>query len=537
MDGALKLIATEVSNFEDLVTQDFLYVDKTRVIYDLLVTHRNLKYCFIARPRRFGKSLTVSTLEHVFKGHKDLFAGTYIEGRYDFPQHSVIRLDMNRFSTSSVDSFKEDLLDWLTFQAKAYDVQDEVCNGAREPSSYLSRLISSIKRKTGVRVVVLVDEYDSLLVEHVDDRFFNDARMFLASFYEVLKVCEPELRFVFITGVTRFTHVSLFSKLNNLRDLSESPDFVDLCGYTDEEVDKWFGPYLKAHCAIAGLDEDGEAAIRQRMKQYYDGYRFSLASPVTMYNPVSIGRFFSEGCVFKNYWLETGNQSLVNAIIKADAKAFLDGPPFRIQPEDALVFEAGDLFGKGRDVSFTYSYLLQAGYLTRECIDNRGYLVLSYPNEEVAVSMSIQVLRTLRYKVTTTMFDEIAEALDKEDTAAMMAAFSFAFEQFPYETSVVKERSFQFLMFFILQALSKDARLEEHVLDGRADITARVHDDVYYIIELKLDKTPEEALEQIIERGYAKKYMKPGNRLHLLGVNFSSQQRNIDGWKEEVLLP
>lgn len=118
-----------------------------------------------------------------------------------------------------------------------------------------------------------------------------------------------------------------------------------------------------------------------------------------------------------------------------------------------------------------------------------------------------------------------------------MAAFSFAFEQFPYEASVVKERSFQFLMFFILQALSKDARLEEHVLDGRADITARVHDDVYYIIELKLDKTPEEALEQIIERGYAKKYMKPGNRLHLLGVNFSSQQRNIDGWKEEVLLP
>lgn len=135
----MKLIATEVSNFEDLVTQDFLYVDKTRVIYDLLVTHRNLKYCFIARPRRFGKSLTVSTLEHIFKGRKDLFAGTYIESRYDFPQHPVIRLDMNRFSTSSMDSFKEDLLDWLTFQAKAYDVQDEVCNGARESLPHIFR--------------------------------------------------------------------------------------------------------------------------------------------------------------------------------------------------------------------------------------------------------------------------------------------------------------------------------------------------------------------------------------------------------------
>ena len=187
------------------------------------------------------------------------------------------------------------------------------------------------------------------------------------------------------------------------------------------------------------------------------------------------------------------------------------------------------------DSSSLYSYFLQSGYLTIKGFNDNGYLVLSYPNQEVATVMSVKVLNALKYKITAFVFDNIAEALIEEDTERMIEEFKKSFVNFPYDASVIKENSFQFLMFYVIQAIAKDARLEEHVRDGRSDISALVKDNVAYVIELKLDKTADSALKQIKDKSYAERYQKKGMRVHLLGINFSSKTRTIDSWKEEII--
>lgn len=536
MKQTLKPIATEISDFEDLRKQDFLYVDKTEIFYNLLVKHREIKYCFFARPRRFGKSLTVSTLEYIFSGRKELFKDLYIYDKYSFEEYPVLRLDMNLYNSSSLSAAKADLLAELVRIAEQYGIKDDVEAGAKEPSSYFARLIRGICEKEKKRVVVLIDEYDHMLLENMQSDEFDAIRTFLASFYEILKVREKEVRFVFLTGVTRFSHVSLFSRLNNLRDISEDEEFISLCGYKDFEIDHYFSAYLTSYYVENGIENENEKReFRDKIKNYYDGYRFSLKSEIQLYNPVSVGRFFSSGCVFENYWLMTGSQQNINILIKKHANIFKKSNEFLIQPEDAVIFEVKDLFSDNVDSSSLYSYFLQSGYLTIKGFNDNGYLVLSYPNQEVATVMSVKVLNALKYKITAFVFDNIAEALIEEDTERMIEEFKKSFVNFPYDASVIKENSFQFLMFYVIQAIAKDARLEEHVRDGRSDISALVKDNVAYVIELKLDKTADSALKQIKDKSYAERYQKKGMRVHLLGINFSSKTRTIDSWKEEII--
>ena len=536
MKQTLKPIATEISDFEDLRKQDFLYVDKTEIFYNLLVKHREIKYCFFARPRRFGKSLTVSTLEYIFSGRKELFKDLYIYDKYSFEEYPVLRLDMNLYNSSSLSAAKADLLAELVRIAEQYGIKDDVEAGAKEPSSYFARLIRGICEKEKKRVVVLIDEYDHMLLENMQSDEFDAIRTFLASFYEILKVREKEVRFVFLTGVTRFSHVSLFSRLNNLRDISEDEEFISLCGYKDFEIDHYFSAYLTSYYVENGIENENEKReFRDKIKNYYDGYRFSLKSEIQLYNPVSVGRFFSSGCVFENYWLMTGSQQNINILIKKHANIFKKSNEFLIQPEDAVIFEVKDLFSDNVDSSSLYSYFLQSGYLTIKGFNDNGYLVLSYPNQEVATVMSVKVLNALKYKITAFVFDNIAEALIEEDTERMIEELKKSFVNFPYDASVIKENSFQFLMFYVIQAIAKDARLEEHVRDGRSDISALVKDNVAYVIELKLDKTADSALKQIKDKSYAERYQKKGMRVHLLGINFSSKTRTIDSWKEEII--
>ena len=395
MEEKLKYIATDSKSFRELIEGGYLYIDKTEYLYKMLRKGSPSKYWFLSRPRRFGKSLLIDTLENIFKGNRELFKGTYIYDNYDFEEHPVIRLNM---SLTPFSNEREMLSNLYVMQicdiARKYGIEAEISRES-SPAVWLHVLIAGLYRKYGKTVVVLVDEYDNCLLNAVkDEKLFERIRDLLAGFYEVLKTDGDYLRFCFLTGVTRFQHVSIFSKLNNLTDISTDPEYAAICGYTDDEIDHYFAPYMEKYFSDNNVADDEEKkAFRTRIKEFYDGYRFSFDNAVTMYNPVSVGRFFIGGCRFRNYWIETGMQSLVNEIVERNASLFRKDDEFSVPISKANRFEMRKVFSEMPDRGYVLSYLMQAGYLTIVGSEAGDY-ILSYPNEEVRDAMDAAVLTT-----------------------------------------------------------------------------------------------------------------------------------------------
>ena len=439
------------------------------------------------------------------------------------------------------------LLDFVMKWASYFHVEDMIDTSIEEPFYYFSNLLRAVCRKTGKKVVVLIDEYDYPLMQSVKEKEkFEEMRDILQAFYETLKVEENSLRFCFLTGVknslrfcfltgvTRFQHVSIFSKLNNLVNISTDPEYAAICGYTDTELDHYFAPYMEKYFSDNNVaDDEARRAFRTRLKEFYDGYRFSEDSDVTLYNPVSIGRFFIGGCRFKNYWVETGSQSIVNEMIEKHRDLFRDRDEFDVGDVN-IQFEVSRLFRSPTE-KIIYAYLMQAGYLTiKEKREGRSYLC--YPNEEVRDTMNSAVLAA-SYGIDV-LPDEIVVLRDyfvRENTVAIIEKLKAIYRTFPYHMSVEKERLYHAILHTLLIAVRLDARAEEPSAMGRADEEVMVSGNIVYIIELKLDKSAEEALCQIKEKKYYEKYAKDGAVIHLLGINFSSKERNITEWKEEVL--
>ncbi len=532
MDEKLKEIIIDKSSLEWIVRSNGLYIDKTKYILSLI---RRGTYFFLSRPRRFGKSLLIDTLENIFKGNRELFKGTYIYDNYDFEEHPVIRFSMNDLRASSNKVNTRLLLDFVMKWASYFHVEDMIDTSIEEPFYFFSNLLRAVCKKTGKKVVVLIDEYDYPLMQSVKEKEkFEEMRDMLQAFYETLKVEENSLRFCFLTGVTRFQHVSIFSKLNNLINISTYPEYAAICGYTDDEIDHYFAPYMEKYFSDNGiLDDEEKKAFRTRMKEFYDGYRFSEDSDVTLYNPVSIGRFFIGGCRFKNYWVETGSQSIVNEMIEKHRDLFRDKDEFDVGDVN-IQFEVSRLF-KSPSEKIIYAYLMQAGYLTiKEKREGRSYLC--YPNEEVRDTMNSAVLAaSYGIDVLPEEIVVLREYFVRENTGAIIEKLKAIYRTFPYHMSVEKERLYHAILHTLLIAVRLDARAEEPSAMGRADEEVMVSGNIAYIIEFKLDKSAEEALNQIKEKKYYEKYEKEGNKLHLLGINFSSNERNITEWKEEVL--
>ena len=538
MEEKLKYIATDSKSFRELIEGGYLYIDKTEYLYKMLRKGSPSKYWFLSRPRRFGKSLLIDTLENIFKGNRELFKGTYIYDNYDFEEHPVIRLNMSLTPFSNEREMLSNLYDLQICDiARRYGIDDEISRES-SPAVWLHVLITGLYRKYGKAVVVLVDEYDNCLLNAVkDEKLFEKLRDLLAGFYEVLKTDGDYLRFCFLTGVTRFQHVSIFSKLNNLTDISTDPEYAAICGYTDDEIDHYFAPYIKKYFSDNNIADDEEKkAFRARMKEFYDGYRFSLRNDVTMYNPVSVGKFFIGGCSFGHFWIETGAQSLVDEIVSRNPELFHEDVTFSIYNQALTSFNMAEAFSPNPDPEAVYSYLVQAGYLTIRGSEY-GKMILGYPNREVSDTMNGKVLRTYGLKIGGERLPYLYKAFSDGDTEGIMKMFREAYVNIPYDMFLHKENNFQVSFYSALMFLGFDkVEAEEKTNIGRMDVSVVVRKGVVYIIELKLDESADEALNQIKKKKYYEKYAKDGAVIHLLGINFSSAERNITEWKEEVLI-
>ena len=366
---------------------------------------------------------------------------------------------------------------------------------------------------------------------------FEEMRDILQAFYETLKVEENSLLFCFLTGITRFQHVSIFSKLNNLTDISTDPEYAAICGYTDSEIDHYFALYMEKYFSDNNVvDNEEKKAFRARMKEFYDGYRFSFDDDVTLYNPVSVGRFFIGGCRFRNFWIETGAQEIVNGIIRKYPSFLRNGKRKEIGISMLSSLDVNRIFSGKASAVDVYSYLLQAGYLTIAEVRG-GRCILDYPNLEVKDTMESTLL-SAEYSLSI-FSDDIAalrKSFQNEDTASVMETFEAIYRNFPYDMAIEKERGYQIAFYAVLSSLSLErVDAEDKTSLGRADIAITVRSGLVYIIELKLDESADEALNQIKDRKYYEKYARKGVVIHLLGINFSSKERNITEWKEEVL--
>ena len=532
----LKYLTTDSRSFKDLIEGGYLYIDKTGYFYEMLKKGSPSKYWFLSRPRRFGKSLTIDTLANIFSGNKEFFKGTYIYDRYDFESYPVIRFSMNNLRADNYENNVKFLLRDVYGKAESFGVAERIDTTLDEPYYYFSELLRGVREKTGKQAVVLIDEYDYPLMQVAHQKKeFDRMRDMLSSFYETLKVEEESLRFCFITGITRFSQVSIFSKLNNLLDISNDPVYASVCGYTDEELDKYFTPYMEKYYEENGVEGKDREDFRRRIKEYYDGYRFSIRNEVTVYNPVSIGKFFIGGCSFENFWISTGAQSIVDRIITDHPELFRAGTGFSMFPESMSTFQVEDVFSSTPEREAVYSYLVQAGYMTLKGERNGQYL-LDYPNKEVRDTMNAKVLSTYGLRVRSSSLMLLRESFSREDTESVMSIFHDAYVNIPYDMFMEKENNYQIAFYTALMFLGFDeVRAEERTNMGRIDIAVRVRKGLVYIIELKLDESGDKALSQIKEKRYYEKYTSEGCRVHLLGINFSSKERNISDWKEEII--
>ncbi len=382
----MKRIDTTNPTFENYIDCDKIYVDKTNLLYDL-ITNGNT-FFFSSRPRRFGKTMVLSTLEAIFQGKKELFKGLKIYNTdYDWKEYPVIRLDLSKVNASTPKALETQLNEMIFAIAKQHGVSfkhSKYCN------SNLDSLIIALGKKS--KVVVLIDEYDKMLLSGLNNPEIEEMRSALRGFFEILKADSEYIRFLLIEGVTRFTQISVFSSINNLCDISLDKRYSALFGYTEEEVKHYFSEYIEEGMKKTGLSYD---EYMEKLRKNYGGYRFSPRQKETLYNPVSIGLFFSDGgeC-FNNYWIETGGMKvLMDATKKVSSKIANDVARIIAQESittfDILAMASGDI------ISSEYrSLLFQTGYLTITGIDpdDSSLLILDFPNEEVAEAYTERLL-------------------------------------------------------------------------------------------------------------------------------------------------
>lgn len=510
------------SSFESIRQRNDLYVDKTRHIFQMADEG---EYYFMSRPRRFGKSLTVSTLKCLFEGKKELFEGLWIRehGDWEWQPHPVVMIDFNELAHDTPENTKHSLKNNLTKIADQYDVriQDTLLPGM------FVELISSLQRKTGSTVAVLVDEYDKPIIDHLGKggkalEIAKQNREIMKSFFGALKGINvaPCLRFVFFTGVSKFSRVSIFSELNNLNDITMMESYADMFGYTREELEADFTPYIKRLAEATGISR---SEIMKKLENHYNGYRFSRRD-VRVYNPFSILSVLIHKD-FKNFWFETGTPTFLVNLLK-DADWYL--PEIEGLKTTETVFSTYDLENLKPE-----ALLFQTGYATIKDVVGRIY-TFDYPNREVKTAF----LETLFHAYTEGLknrskFILLAEYLHTEDTDAFMETMTSIFASIPYALESKRDDSYFHTIFYLMVCASGvNAHSEVLICDGRIDLVMEFSDKIY-ILEFKCNQHAETALKQIREKGYEKKYTQTGKKIVLMGINFDTEKRNVSDWKAE----
>lgn len=503
-----------IQTFEKLREGNYLYVDKTALVYQIAFT--SVPY-FLSRPRRFGKSLLLSTFESYFQGRKDLFEGLTIEKlETKWEQYPVFHLDLNAEKYDSKEALERVLSRSLSLW------EDKWGKDAAE-DTLASRFAGGLRRtyeRSGKQVVVLVDEYDKPLLQAIlDEALLDEYRRILKAFYGVLKSADRYLRFVFLTGVTKFAQVSVFSDLNQLNDISMKPAYATVCGITKDELVKTFTP------EIAALGKKNEFTFEEtvhRLASLYDGYHFE-ESAEGVFNPFSLLNVF-DGCKFDNYWFQTGTPTYLVDLLKQsdyDLRLLIDGVEVQASAFSEYRAEARN----------PLPMIYQSGYLTIKGYDKEVNLyTLGFPNDEVRygfLNFLVPYYTEVSDAETGFYIVKFMRELKAGDVDAFMERLKVFFAGMPYELSGNTERHYQAIFYVVFTLMGQFVETEVRSARGRADAVVKTEDSIF-VFEFKLNGSAEEALKQIDEKGYLIPYTLEGRKLVRVGVNFSKETRNID---------
>ncbi len=509
----LKNLPIGIQDFEKLRNEDYLYVDKTALIYKMVTTG---SYYFLSRPRRFGKSMMISTLKAYFLGKKELFKGLAVEKlEQKWNVHPVLHLDLNTAKYSEKEALDNVINNALANWEKIYGAQEtEKGFGPR-----FEGVIRRAYEKTGQRVVILVDEYDKPMLQAIGNIELQDEyRATLKGFYGALKSMDGCIKFAMLTGVTKFGKVSVFSDLNNLNDISLDEEYSDICGISEEELHANFDDYVSV---LAGKQKMTKDEAYSELKKRYDGYHFTEDAP-GMYNPFSVLNCLSKN-KFGSYWFETGTPTYLVELLK---KHNYNLEEMASKEVDADVLNSVDSTSKD-----PIPVIFQSGYLTIKGYEKEfGIYKLGFPNEEVRDGF-IRYLMPFYTSVsnidTGLNVQNFVLDLRAGNIDAFMKRLKSLFSNTPYELVKDLENHYQNVMFIVSQLCGIYTRAEYHTSEGRIDMTMETSDYVY-IWEFKFEKSAQEALNQIEEKHYAEPFKSSGKKIVCVGVNFSHEIRGID---------
>ena len=510
----MEKIATDTYSFADIREGGFVYVDKTAILKPLADGSIGKQF-FIARPRRFGKSLAISTLKCLFEGRRELFKGLAIEPNWDWSKKwPVIHLDMGSCQAESVEEFRGRVHTMLVKEAirNKTELVDDV-----DVANQFNMLISDLVGKSADgKVVLLVDEYDKPLLGRLGQANVAEFQRELKAFYSVVKTCEGQQRFALMTGVSKFSKVSIFSDLNNLNEFSMDARVAELFGYTHEEVKTNFPESLRAFAEKRGKSVDDAFSLLVRK---YDGYRFH-PNGARMFNPVSLGRCLSSR-ELADYWFETGTPTF---LMKMLAENPMNLDDLEVPASAFSVYEPS--------APAMLPILFQTGYLTIESAqetDEETLYHLRFPNMEVrrgfsaAVSKSFSGVDEVEH---ASLLNQMCNALRNDDVNDMLDALSCFFANIPANITVKREKYYQSLFYAVFVLIGARIQAECWTNRGRVDAVVETANGVF-VFEFKLNDTAEAAMRQIGDRGYYEKYLRAGKKLTLVGVAFDAEMRNL----------
>ena len=504
-----------IQSFENIRKEGYLYVDKTALVYQLVQTG---KYYFLSRPRRFGKSLLLSTLQAYYEGKKELFEGLAMASlEKDWKTYPVLHLDLNAQRYDSVDSLTSILNDTLCEWERLYGTQESETT----LSLRFKGVIQRAAEKTGRNVVVLIDEYDKPMLQAIHNKELQSSyRNILKAFYGVLKSKDAYLQFALLTGVTKFSKVSVFSDLNNLMDISMDNRYAAICGITEQELVTDLGEYIRDLSET--LQMSYEDLLRE-LQERYDGYHF-VENSEGLYNPFSLLNTFARKKL-GNYWFETGTPTYLVELLKENH-----------YPLEHLTYEqatADTLTGIDTVDSSPIPVLYQSGYLTIKDYDPEfETYTLGFPNKEVEEGFTRFLLpyyAHIRSGSSAFHIVNFVKEVRSGDIDGFMKRLQSFFSDTPYELVRDLGLHYQNVLFIIFRLVGFYTQAEYHTSEGRVDLVIRT-DQFIYVMEFKLDGTAEEALQQIEEKQYALPFASDPRRLFKVGVNFSNATRNIEKW-------
>ena len=506
-----------IQNFSKLRNEGYAYVDKTALMYRMVSEG---SYYFLSRPRRFGKSLLLSTLEAYFNGEKELFEGLAVSRlEKEWKRYPILHLDLNVKKYEG----KEDLDKILNRHLEKWEQTYGSPFADRDVEERFLHVVEYAHQKTQMPVVILVDEYDKPLLQAFGDNKLQTAyRNTLKAFYGVLKSCDAHIKFAFMTGVTKFGKVSVFSDLNNLTDISMLPAYSDICGITEQELRQNFD---KAVEELAEANAMTKTECYGRLRRDFDGYHFNEFTKEGVYNPFSLLNTLSFK-VFRDYWFETGTPSFLVYQLKKS------GYPLEAMTTEELSTDTLNSIDVMDENPLPLLY--QSGYLTLKSYDKEfDSFILGFPNREVEQGFIKYLLPFYTPKVQDKNSYAIAQFVKdvrKGDAEGFMRRLSGFFANGDYQVMGKLEIFFQNTLYVFFRLTGFYVDVERHTTNGRMDITIQTPDYVY-ILELKIDQNADTALRQIEEKGYARPFADDSRQLYKIGINFSSETKRINDWR------